>query len=71
MCIHPYTRMILVKRGHAPGSFGVKNFEKIAVLSLSGYLLLEFMSDVLQTWYVYSPIHKDDPREKGSRSGVI
>ena len=63
--------MIHVEGGHAPGSFWVKNLEKIAILSLSGHLLLEFKSDRLQTWYVYSSKHKDAPRKKGSRSGVI
>ena len=38
------------------------NFIVFAILSLFGYLL-EFKSDVLQTWYVYSPKHKDDPRK--------
>ena len=40
MCIHPNTRMILVKRGHAPGSsrghLGLKTQKKIVILSLSG-----------------------------------
>ena len=71
ICIHPNTKMIHVKGGHAPGSFWVKNLEKIAILSLWTQLLLEFSSDIYQTWYVHSPKHKDDPCEKGSRSGVI
>ena len=69
--IPPNTKMIHVKGGHAPGSFWVKNLEKIAILSLWTQLLLEFSSDIYQTWYVHSPKHKDDPCEKGSRSGVI
>ena len=55
----------------APGSFWVKNLEKIAILSLWTQLLLEFSLDIYQTWYVHSPKHTDDPCEKGLRSGVI
>ena len=71
ICIHPNTKMIHVEGGHAPGSFWVKNLEKIAILSLWTQLLLEFSSDVYQTWYAHSPKHKNDSCEKGSRSGVI
>jgi len=39
--------------------------------SLCTQLLLEFTSDLHQTWYVCSPKPEDDPPEKGSRSGVI
>ena len=62
--------MLLVKRGHAPGPFWVKNLEKITILSLSGYLL-EFTLDVHQTWYVYSSKYKDVARKKGSRPGLF
>ena len=51
--------------------FWVKYLENFTILSLWTQLLLEFSSDVYQTWYVHSPKHKDDPCEKGSRSGVI
>ena len=59
------------RSGVIQGSFWAKNLEKITILSLSGYLLLEFKLDRLQTCYVYSSKHKDAPRKKGSRSGVI
>ena len=62
-----------MKRAHAPGSsrghLRLKTLKKIAILTLSSYLLLEFKSDVLQSLYVYSPKHNDDPRKKGSSRG--
>ena len=50
ICIHPNAKMIHVKVGHAPGSFWVKNLEKIVILSLWTQLLFEFSSDVYQ-WF--------------------
>ena len=71
ICIHSSTMMIHMKGGHAPGSFWVKNLEKNMILSLWTQLFLEFSSDIYLTWYVHLPKHKDDPREKGSRLGII
>ena len=59
MCIHLNIRMIHVKGGHAPGSFWAKILEEIAILSLWTQLLLEFSSDIYQTWSMHSPKHKN------------
>ena len=69
--IPPNTKMIHVKGGHAPGSFWVKNLEKIEIFSLWTQLLLEVSLNVYQTWYMYSSKYKDGPCERGSRSRVI
>ena len=53
------------------GSFWAKNLENFTILSLWTQLLLEFTSDVHQTWYMYSSKYKDDPCGRGLRSGVI
>ena len=53
------------------GSFWAKHLEDFTILSLWTQLLLEFTSDVHQTWYMYLSKHKDNPCERGSHPGVI